>query len=273
MSESSLPNQISGSCHFCDDVRFEGNGKAIHIGIYGADIFLPSLPYVLERIYCMITLRAPIDHPRPRAITVRIEIPGQPDVSVPMPPVTDESQLNLADGIRAWDLRLTAPFKMTCTEQGRVRVYCDTDQGSVFVGGIRIGPATEALGGQSAAGIQSAIVHFVRRMEPESAADKKQLADGLYRVLEDLLLPSITKFPAPPGILFAAKSPQEFYIFYPEPRSKRPALRITHQGRPIKFKRDKGNKYYTQVTLTDAEGPNFNDGLSVEIEPLPGKDL
>jgi hypothetical protein len=38
-------------CFLCDDVRQEISGKSTFVGVYGADVIIPVVPYILPQLY------------------------------------------------------------------------------------------------------------------------------------------------------------------------------------------------------------------------------
>jgi hypothetical protein len=56
---------------FCDDVRQEVGNKLSYLGIYGANLVVPSFPTTLVKLCCVLSLRVPAATP-PRKITFKL---------------------------------------------------------------------------------------------------------------------------------------------------------------------------------------------------------
>ncbi len=48
---------------FCDDIRHEVNGKISFIGTFATSLFMPSVPAVLPKLCCIISLHTGLDDP------------------------------------------------------------------------------------------------------------------------------------------------------------------------------------------------------------------
>ena len=56
---------------FCDDIRQEIGGKLSYIGVYGAQMFVPSFPITLPKLCLAMSMITPIDAPF-RKLAMRI---------------------------------------------------------------------------------------------------------------------------------------------------------------------------------------------------------
>lgn len=46
---------------FCDDIRHEVNGKTSYIGTFNGSLFLPSLPAMIPKLCCIVSLVLPLE--------------------------------------------------------------------------------------------------------------------------------------------------------------------------------------------------------------------
>ena len=80
---------------FCDDVRQEVGNKVSYMGIYGANLIVPSLPTTLLKLCCILTVRIPAISP-PKQVTLKL--------------LRDEEVIFEADAIQAAMNESTAKF-------------------------------------------------------------------------------------------------------------------------------------------------------------------
>lgn len=55
------PSHPYATTLFCDDIRIENTGKAIHIGVYGNDMFVSELPVKLPTFTAVIEIVVPAE--------------------------------------------------------------------------------------------------------------------------------------------------------------------------------------------------------------------
>jgi hypothetical protein len=56
---------------FCDDVRQEAGNKLSYMGIYGANLVVPSIPTTLVKVCCVFSIRMPTTSP-PKQVIFRL---------------------------------------------------------------------------------------------------------------------------------------------------------------------------------------------------------
>jgi hypothetical protein len=267
---------MSAACIFCDDVRQEANAKQTFVGVYRADLVVPRFPFDIARLFLVIRLRAPLNFPVPRKMAVRVEIPEQNDQSFETPDLSDTStsigeQAKTVEGFgdRTWELTFVVPFGFKCSSEGRVKVFVETPDSSIFAGGIGIRrekfDETEAAMG----GILSTVSHFTLGVPNETELDRQISAAAMYSVLAGLLEGKSVGVASEPDshFLFAAKSPYEFFVMYREPTFGNRKLRISHHGTALPYEVVQSGPYWSLVRLTDQAGPAFQDGLEVAFQP------
>jgi hypothetical protein len=138
---------------FCDDIRQEIGGKLSYIGVYNAQMFVPSFPITLPKLCLAMSVITPVDTPF-RKLAMRI----LKDDTQLAEGVLDETQL--AGAVQAFadvpederkervqvlqSMFVFSPFLLegSCT----LRVRVETESGELRGGGLRIeqAPATVA---------------------------------------------------------------------------------------------------------------------------------
>jgi hypothetical protein len=48
---------------FCDDIRQEVGNKQSYMGVYISEMILPSLPFILQKLCCQVSVVTPIERP------------------------------------------------------------------------------------------------------------------------------------------------------------------------------------------------------------------
>ncbi len=139
---------------FCDEIRREINGKAIFIGVYDSDLYVPSLPFTLPTFSVLVTISSPVDMPLRRMI-IRLYYGDNLLSEAPIPEaeldslfggvsegqIEDTEVLSVLKVFR-WAVVLNiSPF--TIEEEGNLRVRVETDS-EILPGGalfIKVAPA------------------------------------------------------------------------------------------------------------------------------------
>ena len=56
-----FPNLPSGNCIFCDDIRYEINGKRTFVGVYGTHMYAPEIPFTIPKFCVSVEYREEVD--------------------------------------------------------------------------------------------------------------------------------------------------------------------------------------------------------------------
>jgi hypothetical protein len=75
---------VTAMALFFDDIRLEVTGKTILIGQYVGDLLLPAGAPPTDRLAILLNLRWPREY-MPRALGVRVDIPGSPSIHQDLP--------------------------------------------------------------------------------------------------------------------------------------------------------------------------------------------
>jgi hypothetical protein len=73
MKKIVFPNLPSGNCIFCDDIRYEINGKRSFIGVYGTHLYTSEIPFVLPKFCLSIDFRDEVDVAEDVALKILFE--------------------------------------------------------------------------------------------------------------------------------------------------------------------------------------------------------
>lgn len=95
---------------FCDDIRFEANGKALVVGGYTDGMVLPTFPVIITvSIWIRIRGLAPGDH----SISIRLSLDGNDLPTLDLPAQISDSVTMAAAAISGIPLSIAAPGKLT----------------------------------------------------------------------------------------------------------------------------------------------------------------
>ena len=121
---------ISRTAHFlvCDDIRLEQGDKHSLMGIYGTQVFVPEMPFVLPKLCFQVQVRTPIDKPV-KTLQVQFTGPGKLKFEAA---ATDDALRQAASDIQAdsemliYTLTLvSAPFEIR--DDGQMMVIAIAD--------------------------------------------------------------------------------------------------------------------------------------------------
>ncbi len=257
-----MPSPITASCFFCDEVRQESTGKFIYIGAYPTELVVPSFPAEL-RLVCVAQVSAPIDHPRPKSIKIRISMPGQQDVWIDAD--GGEEATPFDKSARIWAVNLIFPIQATCTASGRIQISMDTGEGDVYGGSLKIvDQAAQRRENFDVTAAVTAIYHFLGRVPHSTPEEKAAASRGLYETLSAIAQDGYRQR-SPAHLLFAPVSATDFFVFLGTPPAPDAKLSINFRGKAIPTEQELVSPQCFRVKLTDKTGPSFYDGLQVAI--------
>jgi hypothetical protein len=148
----------------CDNVMNVGLNKLAFVGLYGAEVIVPTMPFTLPQLFFVVRFRTPIDD-LPKILRVRIERPN-------LEPFVQDNTENLAAQtlsqnpdvkfFQSQAIVRIAPFEIT--EPGTVRVYVEDEKGDNYAGGLRlkVGVLPELQPPQVAAAGTMVVAHYER---------------------------------------------------------------------------------------------------------------
>lgn len=149
MMNMHLPLQKVRIAHtlFCDEVRQEVNGKAIFIGVYSTEMFVPALPLTLPTFSALVTVSSPVDMPLKRLIVrlwygddviAEAFLPeGELEAHFGAAPKTDDSFSGDSFQVfRSMVVINIAPF--TLDKEGILKVRVETESEIIPAGAIAI---------------------------------------------------------------------------------------------------------------------------------------
>lgn len=127
---------------FCDEIRREVNGKAIFIGVYDSDLYVPGLPITLPTFSVFVTVSSPTDMPIKKMI-IRLYYGENVIAEAPVPDAelsdafseVSDSQFQDNDVMQVFRFTLAiniSPFVIE--KEGNLRVRVETDS-EVLPGG------------------------------------------------------------------------------------------------------------------------------------------
>jgi len=121
----------------CDEVANVGLGKFAFIGIYGADLLVPVLPFTLPQLFFVVRFRTAIDDPA-KKLKIRIERPGHhpfevdntAQIATPPTPGAEAKFFQSQSIVRI------APLEIK--EIGTIKVFVEDEHGDNYAGGLRV---------------------------------------------------------------------------------------------------------------------------------------
>jgi hypothetical protein len=259
---------LSASTIFCDDVRQEATGKQILIGVFQSTIIVPKLPHT-QRLCLLTKLRVPLELPLLESGTARVSVPGQEERTFPLHFAAESAeQSEPADGATAREYSISLRMKLECVEPGLIKVALDTDHGPVNAGSLRIITAeTHNRDAIDINALGAVVYHFIDHVKPQTPVERGKIALALFDVLYDLTHGKIQAQGSVEGFLFAQKSEREFFVLFGKPIKRgKPRLEVLKESKSIAHTVARGSPYHCLVTLTDAAGTKFNDGLTVKFK-------
>jgi hypothetical protein len=216
----------------CDEIASAGLGKFAFIGVYSADLLVPSIPFSMPQLFFVVRFRTPIDD-RPKKFKVRIERPGHPNfeidntasLSTPITPAPD------AKFFQAQAIVRIAPFEIT--QVGTIRVYVEDELGDNYAGGLRVteGVHPELRIPQIAGTAGLVAGHFQRLNQLSTDIRQKeacQLLEAMSAFMTHSGLPPTLQFPdSDVRLLLDGK---RAHVFFPKPLDYVPAIEIETDG-------------------------------------------
>jgi hypothetical protein len=150
------PSLPSGHSVFCDDIRFELNGKISLIGTYGNTMFVGgAFPIFLPKLCVAIVYREEPDSPLP--VAVKVFLPGQDydnpavtfEIDPPQPDLIPEQtgEFLMREARFFWE-----GAAIEIKEEGQIRVRAFRGEEEIRLGAMRVLPHPELQpAGQQAA--------------------------------------------------------------------------------------------------------------------------
>jgi len=137
------PSTPSGYTIFCDDIRYEVNGKVALNGVYGGDIVVAELPTTLPQL-CFRIMYYERRNESDESVEVRIYTPAEdaPIVTIPIDrqilkntpdqPKTDESENLITIAMNV------ATTSLILKEEGLLRVRAFRGDTEIRLGSLRV---------------------------------------------------------------------------------------------------------------------------------------
>jgi hypothetical protein len=205
----------------CDEIAQAGLGKLAFLGIYGGDLVIPQLPFLLPQLFFVVRLRSPISDP-PKRFVIRIERPGKEPFILDQSAAVQALRKDAPPDSTFLDAQAVvrlAPFDFEA--EGVVKVFVEDEIGENYAGGLRIkvGVHPEFRTPQIAQSAQLAVGHY-NRLSGATQSIRQETATQLVEALSDFVsysgLPTILPFPeADVRLILDSK---RIHVFLPIPR-------------------------------------------------------
>jgi|JI7StandDraft_1071085.scaffolds.fasta_scaffold351552_1 hypothetical protein len=131
------------SVQYCDDIRYEVDGKTTLVGVYGTDLLVPSFPATLPKLCIRASAVTPLARPFESLrwiFTLNDDVLFERDFLASAAVPADDAALNGGTfGMHRVE-GVFSPFELR--EPGLLRVVVETESGRIRGPGLRIGQAT-----------------------------------------------------------------------------------------------------------------------------------